>query len=607
MRTIHYKNGTRLLAVVCVFTLLSGVLMMTPRTSPVAAQAEPTPLPLFALPDARTNVAFTSNTIAFNDINRLLMVANALSDTVSVVAPVSGELRNQIEVGNDPRSVAVTTDGGRALIANRGDATLSVYDFQLDSVVDTIELGGRWAYGVVTSGNEIAYVSLQGSNEVVVVDLINREVTDRITTPALPTGLALWGDFLYVTHMWSGEVSLIYLPQLRVVDTIATGAGMTPTMAIDITRGLAYLPQTRSYSTNPAATYDTRVFPVVNVLALNGFNIENRAHIPLNTADRPVNTPFAAEVDPFRRWVYVANAGSNDVSVIEIESGRALANIEVGANPRGLLLNNNNTQLFIHNTIDGTLAVVDTATFDTIDTIPIDTQFTLSADVLIGAELFHNASDARLAEDRWISCANCHLDGLADGQTWHDFPGGARNTPLLFDLDQTAPYNWSGNYDELADVELKIREVQAGTGFIPDGVLTSPDGDPHAGLSPDLDAITIYLQTLEGTTSPIRGDAALVARGETVYVEQECNTCHVLPVGTNQQAYNVGTGGTFDTPTVNWLWLSAPYYHDGSAATLADVFRLPGAHQLQGQVPPDDIDALIAYLLTLPSDESLTD
>ncbi|MEM6284963.1 MAG: YncE family protein, partial [Chloroflexota bacterium] len=387
MPTTRYRNSSHLLAAICLLMLAGGISLLQPHTDIAAAQDEPTPLPLFALPDARTNEAFTSNTLAFNETNRLLVAVNALSDTLSVIAPVSGELRGQFEVGDDPRSVAVTMDGSRALIANRGDATLSVYDFQLEQVISTIALGGRWAYGVVTSSNDLAYVTLQGSNEVVVVDVIRGEVIERIGTPPLPTALALWGDFLYVTHMWSGDVSLVYLPQQRIVDTIPTGAGMSAGISVDITRGLAYLPQTRSYSNNPTATYDARLFPVVNVLSLTGFNVEYRENIPLSTADRPVNMPFATQVDPFRRWVYVANAGSNNVSVIEIESGTALASIEVGANPRGLLLNNNNTQLFVHNFIDGTLSIVDTATFNVVDSIPIDTQFTLSADVLIGAAL----------------------------------------------------------------------------------------------------------------------------------------------------------------------------------------------------------------------------
>jgi cytochrome c peroxidase len=71
-------------------------------------------------------------------------------------------------------------------------------------------------------------------------------------------------------------------------------------------------------------------------------------------------------------------------------------------------------------------------------------------------------------------------------------------------------------------------------------------------------------------------------------------------IGTDNQAYDVGTGGTFDTPSLRWLWTSAPYFHDGSAANLRDIFIKPGAHQLLRTVPMDDINALTAYLLTLP-------
>jgi len=606
-KPVFYAVIARILAGFCILAFVGGLFFTLDRPAIVAAQVEPTPRPLYALPDARSNQVFTSNTIAFSDIRRLLVVVNWLSDTLSIIAPVSGELRAQIEVGYDPRSVAVTTDGTRILVANRGDTTLSIVDFQLENETETIPLGGAWAYGVVTADDETAYVSLQGSNEVVVVDLTTNTVSARIPTPPMPTALALWGDFLYVTHLWSGELSLIYLPQQRVIATSPTGQGMTAGIDIDITRGLAYLPQSISYADNPAATYDTRVFPIVNVVQLNGLELEPTDRIALSTADRPVNMPFAIEVDPFRRWVYSANAGSNDISVIEIETGIALANIDVGANPRGILLNANNTALYVHNSIDGTLSIVDTSNFEITDTIPIDTQFSQSADILIGAELFHTAANEQLTTNRWLSCANCHLDGMSDAQVWVDFDGGARNTPVLFDLENTAPYNWSGTWDELADAELKIREVQAGLGFLDDSLVTAPLGDPHAGLSPDLDAITIYMQTLQGTSSPIVGTPRQVARGETVFNEQECNTCHVLPTGTNQQAYDVGTGGMFDTPTVNWLWLSAPYFHDGSAETLEDVFRLPGAHQLQMQLPPDDVDALIAYLLTLPANESSTD
>jgi cytochrome c peroxidase len=112
--------------------------------------------------------------------------------------------------------------------------------------------------------------------------------------------------------------------------------------------------------------------------------------------------------------------------------------------------------------------------------------------------------------------------------------------------------------------------------------------------------LTQYLLTLQGPISPPVTDTALLERGAAVFAEQGCAECHVGAVGTNLQVFDVGTDGTFDTPSLRWLWLSAPYLHDGRAATLRDVFILPGAHQLVYEVTVEDLDALLAYLLSLP-------
>jgi cytochrome c peroxidase len=48
--------------------------------------------------------------------------------------------------------------------------------------------------------------------------------------------------------------------------------------------------------------------------------------------------------------------------------------------------------------------------------------------------------------------------------------------------------------------------------------------------------------------------------------------------------------------------MSAPYFHDGAARTLRQVFELPGDHRLTGEIEPGEIDALVAYLLTLPGE-----
>lgn len=591
------------------WVLVGSLLMMLAVVLvPAAAQRAPTPtpLPLYALPDSRGRFG-SSSTMALSHDNQTLVTANMLNNTVSIVLPRQRTLVTEIPVGQDPRSVALTDDNLLAVVANRVDGTLSLVDVKAQQSVATIPLGGVFPYSVVIGDNKLAYVSLQGSAAIAIVDLTAQQVIGQIATPALPTGLAIWGDFLYVTHFWSGEVSLVYLPQREVVGVVATGSdiGLSASIELDVTRGLAYLPQTRSNAQNTNLTFDTVVFPVVNVLNLNSLTLLRQNRVNLDTADRPVNLPYASALDRFQNWLYVANAGSNTVTVYDLSDGVTRGTIPVDSNPRGILLNRDNSLLYVHNALEGTLTVVQTSNLEVIDELPIS-NLTVPVDVLLGAQYFYSAASPRMSASSWVSCANCHFDGLSDRRTWRGFPDGPRNTPALFGAKDTPPYNWSATWDELQDAELKIRGLQAGTGLL-DGEPNPPLGDPHAGLSLDLDILAGYLAALPAPTL-LPGDPALMARGQAVFDERGCAECHTLPLGTNLQSADVGTGdnspeggeAAFDVPSLRWLAWSAPYLHDGRAPTLHDVFLLPGAHQLVFEVSLGDIDALVAYLLTLP-------
>ena len=65
-------------------------------------------------------------------------------------------------------------------------------------------------------------------------------------------------------------------------------------------------------------TFDTTVFPVVNVLDLEAFNLLIRERITIDTADQPVNMPFAVALSPDGNRLFVANCGSDDVSNIDL-------------------------------------------------------------------------------------------------------------------------------------------------------------------------------------------------------------------------------------------------------------------------------------------------
>ena len=303
---------------------LSLLLTGSPTTLSAQNGATPTPLPLFALPDSRANRAYVSNTIAIANDERTLVAANMINNSVTILIPVFDRVLAEIPVGSDPRSVAITLDGTRALVTNRGDGTLSVIDLNRSEVVATIPLGVM-PYAVVTGSENIAYVSLQGNDAIAVVDLQQERVTSTIPVPDAPAGLTLWGDFLYVTHFWSGEISLVYPPQGRVIQTVRTGndTALFQNIEPDIIRGIAYLPQTRLNAQNSAPTYDSAAFPVVNAVNMRDLSPVRERRIALDTADRPVNMPFAAALDRFAQRLYIANAGSDNISVIDLSTGAA--------------------------------------------------------------------------------------------------------------------------------------------------------------------------------------------------------------------------------------------------------------------------------------------
>jgi YVTN family beta-propeller protein len=564
------------------------VLVLTGLALPVLAQ-EPTPSPLYALPDSRRAWLSTSNMLALGEDNRTLVTANMLSDSISVLN-VSNDSLREISVGHEPRSVALTNGDNQAVVANRGDGTASIVDLASDTVT-TVPLSGLWPYGVVTDEADMAYVSLFGSDAIAAINLTTGTLVETYATPDAPAGLALWGDFLYVTHFWSGQVSLVYLPLKRVVATIPTGqdSGLSQAIEIDTTRGLAYLPQSRSNSANRALTFDSTVFPIVNVIDLRSFSLIREARIGLDTADRPVNMPFSLALDRFAERVYVVNAGSNDLSVISLQTGLALAHIELKSNPRGVILNRDSSLVYIYNAFDGVVQTLAARDLRLTDDTPV-TSIPTPVDELLAMQMFYGADQTALSAGQWLSCGNCHFDGLADGRTWQGFPDGPRNTPVLFGLASSAPYTWSMNWVDLNQVDEKVRWLQAGTGLA---------DEQSAGSLLDIRLLVDYLTDVPApAASPYQAESSVIENGQALFDSQGCAECHVGEAGVDGQAHDVGTGGSFDTPTLRWLWSSAPYLHDGSARSLAELFSLPGGHELVGVLDPAQLEALIAYLLT---------
>ena len=186
-----------------------------------------------------------------------------------------------------------------------------------------------------------------------------------------------------------------------------------------------------------------------------------------------------------------------------------------------------------------------------------------------------------------------------------------RNTTSLLGMVETYPLRWSAEWDESADSEFSIRFEQFGSGLIA-GDMHPTLGDPNQGRSADLDSLAAFLDGLE-VPNRIQTLSPAAMRGKQIFESEQANclACHPPPLYTDLGQHDVGTGDKpgewfgpeFDTPTLRFLFDSAPYLHDGSSPTLHHL--LTGAnsrdeHGNTSHLNDQQIDDLITFLVALP-------
>jgi cytochrome c peroxidase len=248
--------------------------------------------------------------------------------------------------------------------------------------------------------------------------------------------------------------------------------------------------------------------------------------------------------------------------------------------------------------------------------------------LLLGERLF---SDRRLSHDNTHSCSSCHDIGTNGASAnVHDTPEGqptALNTPTVFNVSLSFRLNWEGNFRSLEEGVRNSLRNPAIMASSADEVVSKLRADPEMarqfrdayGKEPDvpsvLDAIVTYERSLVTPNSRfdrwLAGEADAITADELsgyeVFKSLGCVTCH--------QGVNVG-GNLFQrhgifhplgspepallrVPSLRNVATTAPYFHDGSASTLAEAVKAMGIAQLDRVLTDEQIAAIVAFLNTL--------
>jgi cytochrome c peroxidase len=194
------------------------------------------------------------------------------------------------------------------------------------------------------------------------------------------------------------------------------------------------------------------------------------------------------------------------------------------------------------------------------------------------------------------------VDGSFFNDRFNDYRNDALDIPSLRGIRFTAPYGRDGRFASLRDFTRNV-------------IVNEFNGPEPAPLV--LDALVAYMLEFDFLPAPyLKFDGSLSAlappaakRGEALFQRpfaqmgnRSCASCH-LPDShfTDNRVHNIGSGpdgsasGGFDTPTLLSTNYTAPYFHDGSLATLGDVVAWFDEHFALG-LSDDERADLTAYL-----------
>jgi hypothetical protein len=487
--------------------------------------------------------------LAYDPVRRTAFVADRRGDRIAVVDASGAELRLAAAWATpaEPFGVALTPDRATVLVTAIADRRLVAYD--------AVTGAEQWRAVTSPEPRGIA-VSPDGARALV-----------------SPIAIGALDDVNLATH----EVAAI--PLDLACDSCATGTAFARASGaarfLDAQRAVASFQRsvpvvlldfdTHAYGGGEAA-------PVTHHVAFLSFD---GAGPPVQQAQArvPEHQPRTLGWDAKLDALYVGGFGSDTMLVLGGLSEKSTDELAFDAfdflmgtsdrcGPDGMVVRPDSTALvwcaFMRTVLqldaldaDGTRAAQPALTEG-----PVVAATGMSYDEHHGLVLF-NGTVRQINVDGALACATCHPDGRADGLTWKIGELAVQTPVLAGRITGTGPYKWAGT-DATLDASLHT-------------TVTRLRGE---GLTPgQTDSLIAYLQQLERPRPPT-GDAAAIARGKAVFEgDGGCTQCHGGAAYTDghRHHFDPSTLASADTPSLVGLSTSAPYFHDGSAATLADV------------------------------------
>jgi DNA-binding beta-propeller fold protein YncE len=525
-------------------------------------------------------IARDAGLMTFDATAKIAYVADRKNDRIAVVKTDAMELASSIKTPAEPFGVALSPDRRLLLVSTIADRALVAYDVATGAEKWRVALGSEPRGIAVSPDGTRALVAYLTTGTVDQIDLVGARRAEHIALSNAASQRRCRRCGNDGDSFARGAFAVTFLGEHQAVVPFQREIPVQENDGAE---------RTSSYGGGTES-------PLTHQLAFFGFG---DGHTEQTTAEIGQHQPRALAWDQAHDALYVAGMGND--SLIQIKNA-SQASITGGMNmtltsgenrcgPDGLAISAAGNVLVwcsFTRTVKQ-IEVVDAqnalASATNVTEGPAVVASAMTAKQHLGLVLFHSAQP-QISQSGTLACASCHPDNRADGLSWR-IDKKELQTPLLSGrVVGTHPYKWDGGDATLRDSLRSTMKRLGGVGL------------PRK----ETDALASYLESLPPVRTPTR-EATQVARGKKLFESEGCRSCHDGPAYTDRERHKLsGTLRESDTPSLLGLAASAPYFHDGSAATIEALLRDRGAvHGMAdtARLTDQQVADLTAFLDTL--------
>lgn len=248
-----------------------------------------------------------------------LIVANAISNDLHFLDPVSGRLQKRVRNIDDPYQIAFSPDRKWFVAVGLRLDRVDLYraDGPELAIAKRLPLGKAPSHVWFTSDGKFAFVTLQESNAIAAIDMQRQEVAWQMPVGPLPAGIVVSPDdrHLFVGVMGADYVEVVDWRARRSVAKIRTGNGAHNFRGLGDKRHLLV---------------SNRVENTVSVIDMTTLKVIDTIPVP--------GGPDDIDVAADGKTLWITNRFARQVSMVDLPSRKVVRVIPVGRSPHGIYI-----------------------------------------------------------------------------------------------------------------------------------------------------------------------------------------------------------------------------------------------------------------------------